>query len=33
MNFYFFWIAIGLVSSYSFRTMNDEEIRNYLKLE
>lgn len=32
LNFYFFWIAVGLVSSANFRNMNDDEIRDYLKL-
>jgi len=32
LNFYFFWIVMGLVSSASFREMNDDEIRNYLEL-
>ena len=28
LNFYFFWLAIGLVSSGKFRTMNDKQIKN-----
>jgi hypothetical protein len=32
LNFYFFWIAIGLVSSSKFRNMTDNEIRNYFEL-
>lgn len=32
LNFYFFWIAIGLVSSLSFRRMNDLEIKKYFEL-
>jgi len=31
LNFYFFWIAIGMVSSSSFRRMSDNDIRNYFK--
>lgn len=33
LNFYIFWIIVGLVSSATFRNMNDDEIKNYLKLE
>lgn len=32
LNFYFFWLAIGLVSSASFRSMSDNDIKNYIKL-
>jgi hypothetical protein len=32
LNFYFFWIAIGLASSVQFRRMNDLEIRKYFEL-
>lgn len=32
INFLFFWMIIGLVSSTAFRKMNNEEIKNYLKL-
>ena len=31
LNFYFFWIAIGMVSSARFRNMNDNEIGNYFE--
>ena len=30
LNFYFFWFAVGLVSSTSFRKMNDNELKIYL---
>jgi hypothetical protein len=33
LNFYFFWIAVGFVSSESFRNMTDEEIIDYFKLK
>lgn len=33
LNFFFFWIAIGLVSSINFRRMTDSEIINYLELK
>lgn len=32
LNFYFFWIAIGLVSSYKFRKMTNQEILKYFDL-
>jgi hypothetical protein len=32
LNFYFFWLAIGLVSSASFRNMDDTEIKTIFKL-
>jgi hypothetical protein len=32
LNFYFFWIVVGLISSLQFRRMNDLEVRNYFKL-
>jgi hypothetical protein len=32
INFLFFWMMIGMVSSATFRKMNNEEIKNYLKL-
>lgn len=32
LNFYFFWLIIGLVSSVAFRSLNDTEIRNYLNI-
>ncbi|MNU07373.1 hypothetical protein D3C72_2529360 [compost metagenome] len=31
MNFYFFWLAIGLASSNEFRSMNDNELKNWFK--
>lgn len=31
LNFYFFWIAIGIVSSSRFRNMNDNDIKNYFE--
>ena len=33
LNFYFFWIAIGLVSSVQFRDMTDKEIRIFFELQ
>lgn len=33
LNFYIFWLAIGLVSSTRFRNMNDNEIREFLQLQ
>lgn len=33
LNFYFFWVAIGLVSSSRFRNMDEDEIKNYLQFE
>lgn len=30
LNFYFFWLAIGLVSNNKFRSLNDEQIKKYL---
>lgn len=32
LNFYFFWLAVGLVSSNSFRAMNDKEIKQFFLL-
>lgn len=32
LNFFFFWIAIGLVSSKTFREMSDQQIKSYLLL-
>lgn len=32
LNFYFFWIAVGLVSSTGFRKLNDMELQNYFEL-
>lgn len=32
LNFYFFWIAIGLASSARFRNMDDQEITSYFEL-
>ena len=29
INFYFFWIAIGLVSSTQFRAMSDQQLKTY----
>jgi hypothetical protein len=31
MNFYFFWLTVGLVSSNEFRNMNDKEIKNWIR--
>jgi len=31
LNFYFFWLSIGIVSSARFRNMSDNEIRNYFE--
>lgn len=33
MNFYFFWIAMGLVANRNFREMNDDDIRNFFELK
>ncbi|MDI1307716.1 MAG: hypothetical protein PSX42_23110 [bacterium] len=33
LNFYFFWLAIGLVSSNEFRAMNDKQIKNIFLLK
>ena len=33
LNFFFFWIAIGLVSSINFRRMTDNEIIKYLEIK
>ena len=33
LNFYFFWLAIGLVSSNEFRSMNDKQIKNLFLLK
>jgi len=30
LNFYFFWLVLGLISTSSFRNMDDDEIKNYL---
>ena len=31
LNFYFFWLIMGLVSTSFFRKMNDKQIRKYLQ--
>jgi hypothetical protein len=31
LNFYFFWLAIGLVSSTGFRDMSDNEIKKFIQ--
>ncbi len=31
LNFYFFWLAIGLVSSKKFRNMTDDELKKYFQ--
>lgn len=32
LNFYFFWIFVGLISTTAFRKLNDFEVKNYLHL-
>jgi len=32
LNFYFFWVAVGFVSSVSFRKMNDDDLKKYFEL-
>ncbi len=32
LNFFFYWILLGVVSSKAFRSMNDSELAAYLKL-
>jgi len=32
LNFYFFWLAVGLVSSATFRNKSDKEIKDFFKL-
>jgi hypothetical protein len=32
LNFYFFWLAVGLVSSTAFRMRSDEELKSFFKL-
>lgn len=31
LNFYFFWLVVGLVSSNEFRAMNDKEVKNWIR--
>jgi hypothetical protein len=31
LNFYFFWLIMGLVSTTSFRMMNNKQMKNYIK--
>lgn len=31
LNFYFFWLVMGLLSSSEFRAMNDKEIQNWIR--
>lgn len=33
LNFYFFWIVMGLISSKQFRTMSDLEVKKFLELK
>lgn len=33
LNFYFFWIVVGLVSSKQFRTMSDLDIKKFMELK
>jgi hypothetical protein len=31
LNFFFFWLIMGLVSTAAFRKLNDEEVQNFFK--